>query len=175
MQIDFSYKMSIQQKHFDSFMRGHESFDKRLAQCLRKHGYEPSDAITLCWGWLGNEIDGIVRKWHKRPTGETTGWEPYYIELKRLSSGDYLLYESNGSFGVFQMDYLILDGRQVIGLYNIMGNKMLPFKDVSFDKYRWAKYNVIVNLTFQSYVWASNTIKNAWKEYKRSKSENLKG
>lgn len=137
---------------------------------------EITDTLQVCGGWVGRQFPEIIDKSSPNYCDEEdiTSWEPYFIEGRKLSSGDQLLYCKNGEYGIFNFDYVITDLDQTIGIisiedYSFIDYKYLKFYPKSKEEYLIHEnnniYYILRNITFNSYIQASNIIKRAYRNY----------
>lgn len=140
---------------------------------------EITDTMQVCGGWVGRQFPEIIDKTIGKPSPDQediTCWEPYFIEGRKLSSSDQLLYIKNGEYGIFNFDYLITDKEKNIGLISIEDYLFIDYKKLKF--YPSSKsvyvnknddiYYILRNITFNSYSVASNRIKRAYRNYAKS-------
>jgi hypothetical protein len=139
---------------------------------------EVTDTMQVCGGLVGRQFPELITESSSKD-GDITCWNSYFIESRKLSSGDQLLFVKNGEYGIFHFDYLITDHDENIGLISIDDYLFIDYKYIRFypsskEEYRNKNdniYYILRNITFNSYSVASNRIKRAFRNYKCSGSE----
>ena len=141
---------------------------------------EVTDTMQVCGGWVGRQFPELITESSSKDGDpeDITCWNSYFIESRKLSSGDQLLFVKNGEYGIFHFDYLITDHDEKIGLISIDDYLFIDYKHIQFypsskEEYRNKNddiYYILRNITFNSYNVASNRIKRAFRNYKCSGS-----
>lgn len=130
---------------------------------LEERGFHTS----VVFGILGDYFPNIVTSDHPLPNPKCTLWEPYYLERRKLTSGDDLLYYKDGEYGIFKFDGIIFIDSSNAGMYSFTQKTFIPIEQLIFfpSKLEPETYCIIKNITFDTYIKSAKVIQRQWRKY----------
>jgi hypothetical protein len=136
-----------------------------------------NNSISVASGWFGNANSELLNEINFDEN--TTCWEKYYVELKKLSSGDQLLYKKANDFGIITLEYMIFNKNEKLGILNVSENTYIPIENIRFDTDTANSadanndkiYHIIKNITWEKYHTSADKIKKAFKNYMNAKHQ----